>query len=169
MKAENLHLKGLYLKKFWGNFYEKLQLSRFSHPSSTKSNEATQSQILIVDSEWNMLKLLYSVLRKQYQLVVKHSPIEAMLWLEDGNTPSLIICEYGLPYFDKASFVQLIKTSGYHKSTPIIVLSETENLEQKVSLLPFKVNAMLQKPFNPLTLLTVIKSLLHESKLTIAS
>jgi len=169
MKAENLHLQGLYFKKFWGNFYEKLQFPRLSYPLSIKAEQPAKSQILIVDSEWNILKLLYSILRKQYQLVVKHSPIEAMLWLEDGNTPSLIICEYGLPHFDKASFVQLIKTSGYHKSTPIIVLSETENLEQKVSSLPFKVNAMLQKPFNPLTLLTVIKSLLHESKLTIAS
>ncbi|WP_342645491.1 response regulator [Mucilaginibacter sp. CSA2-8R] len=169
MKAEDLHLKSLYFKKLWDNFYEKLHHQRVSYQFLPTSKQGAKSQILIVDSEWNMLKLLYSVLKRQYQLVIKHSPIEAMIWLEEGNSPSLIICEYGLPHFDKASFVQLIKTSGFYKSTPIIVLSETENLEQKVSSLPFKVNAMLQKPFNPLTLLTVIKSLLHEPKLTIAS
>jgi DNA-binding response OmpR family regulator len=169
MKAESLQLKSLYFKKLWDNFYEKLHSQRLSYQLSSTTVKTAKSQILIVDSEWNILKLLYSVLNKQYQLVVKHSPIEAMVWLEEGNRPSLIICEYGLPHFDKAAFVQLIKSSGYHKSTPIIVLSETENLEQKVNSLPFKVNAMLQKPFNPLTLLVVIKSLLHEPKLTIAS
>ncbi|RZJ73434.1 MAG: response regulator [Flavobacterium sp.] len=166
MKAEDFTLNNLYIKKAWNSLAKNIQNST---QRKKKSQDARKKQILIVDNEWNMLKLLYSLLSDKYNLVIKNSPIDALAWIEEGNSPSLVISEYRLPHLDKASFIQLLKYSGFYNSTPIIILSETKNLEQKVSLLPFKVNAILQKPFNPSSLLTVIKSLLNESELTIAS
>jgi len=121
-----------------------------------------KKRLLIIDSEWNMLKLLYAVLSNNYDLTVKNSSIEAMQWLENGNKPALIITEYKLPYIDGASLVKQLKHSGIHNNTPIIMLSDVHDLEKKIHSFPFNNGAIISKPFNPSQLISKIKSLLNE-------
>jgi len=121
-----------------------------------------KERLLIIDSEWNILKLLYAVLSKEYDLTVKNSSVEAMQWLENGNKPALIITEYKLPYIDGLSLIRHLKHSGIHKSTPIIMLSEVPDLEKKMHSFSFDNVAVISKPFNPSQLVSKINSLLHE-------
>lgn len=122
----------------------------------------SKERLLIVDSEWNMLKLLYAVLSNKYELVIKNSSLDAMQWLESGNRPALIITEYKLPYIDGASFVKHLKHSGIHHTTPIIMLTDVPDLEKKMHSFPFDNGAIISKPFNPSLLVSKIKSLLNE-------
>jgi|SRR5690606_29293788 len=119
-----------------------------------------KKQILIVDDEVSILKLLNFILAKDYQLVIKNSGIEAVGWLEEGNDPDLIISDLHMPYFDGTSFIRNLKTSGFYSSTPVILLSGDEDLDGKISQMPFKVDYAIQKPFNPAQLKSAISEIL---------
>lgn len=119
-----------------------------------------KKQILIVDDELSILKLLNFVLSKEYNLIIKNSGVEAISWLEQGNDPELIISDLQMPYFDGSSFIRNLKISGYYRDTPVILLSGADDLEDRVSKMNFKVESFMQKPFNPTTLKSVISDLL---------
>lgn len=106
-------------------------------------------QILIVDDEPSILKLLNFILSKQYDIHAVESGYKAHMWLEDGNFPDLIILDLHMPHFDGTSFLKSIKISGFYREIPVIILSAAENLEKIVSNMPFKVEAYFPKPFNP--------------------
>ena len=119
-----------------------------------------KKQILIVDDELSILKLLNFVLSKDYNLVIKNSGVEAISWLEEGNDPALIISDLNMPYFDGSSFIRNLKISGYYRDTPVILLSGADDLDSKVNTLEIKAESYMQKPFNPTTLKNVISNLL---------
>jgi len=120
-----------------------------------------KTQILVVDDDMSILKLLNFILAKDYDLIIKNSGLEALSWLEEGNDPTLVISDLQMPYLDGQTFVRNLKISGFYKDTPIIVLSGTDNLDQEVQSMPFKIDAYLQKPFNPTSLKSAITMVLN--------
>lgn len=108
-----------------------------------------KKQILIVDDEVSILKLLNFVLSPDYDLVIKTSGVEALSWLEEGNSPTLIISDLEMPYFDGSSFIYNLKISGFYRDTPVIILSGANNLAERVALMPFQLDDFIPKPFNP--------------------
>jgi len=118
----------------------------------------TKKQILIVDDEVSILKLLNFVLSGQYDLVIKTSGVEALTWLEEGNSPALILSDLEMPYFDGSSFIYNLKISGFYRDTPVIILSGASNLQEKVSQMPFQLDDYIPKPFNPAQLKEAISN-----------
>jgi len=111
-----------------------------------------KKQILVVDDEVSILKLLNFVLSNEYDLVIKNSGVEALTWLEEGNSPALILSDLEMPYFDGSSFIHNLKISGFYRDTPVIILSGATNLPDRVSKMPFILDAYIPKPFNPVQL-----------------
>jgi two-component system, chemotaxis family, chemotaxis protein CheY len=133
-----------------------------------KKSVLTKKRILVIDSEWNMLKLLYALLSDQYELVVKESSFDAVQWLESGNRPELIITEYQLPYIDGPLLVRHLKYSGIYGQTPVIILSDAEDLKIKAGSLPLSSGAIISKPFNPSYLMFKINALINEHQSAMA-
>ena len=113
-------------------------------------------QILCVDDDVSILKLLSFILSKDYDLVIKTSGIEAFSWLEDGNYPDLIISDLEMPYFNGTSFIRNLKISGFYRDTPVIVLSGAHDVKDQVEKMSFAVEGYLNKPFNPTSLKSTI-------------
>jgi len=171
MKSDNLTLT---IPNF-RNFFSQLPLGGYGgskiealRGSVLKDQAPAKKNILIIDNEWNMLKLLYSVLSPEYNLTVKNSAIEALKWLERGNQPALIVCEFQLPYFSGESFIKALRNRGLSDNIPLIVLSETAEFEQKLNNSPYKIDGMIRKPFNPIDLKSTIYNLINEYKPAIA-
>lgn len=120
-----------------------------------------KTQILVVDDDLSILKLLNFILSKDYDIVIKNSGLEALSWLEEGNDPALIISDLQMPYLDGQTFVRNLKISGFYKDTPIIVLSGTENLGDLVAEMPYNIDSYLHKPFNPTSLKAAITKVLN--------
>ncbi|MBG6234118.1 CheY-like chemotaxis protein [Pedobacter sp. CAN_A7] len=119
-----------------------------------------KKQILIVDDEITILKLLNFVLSADYNLVIKNSGVEALTWLEEGHSPELILSDLEMPYFDGSSFIHNLKISGFYRDTPVVILSGASNLEERVAEMSFEVDAFIPKPFNPTQLKTAILEVL---------
>jgi two-component system chemotaxis response regulator CheY len=123
-----------------------------------------KKQILVVDDEISILKLLNFVLSNEYDLVIKNSGVEALSWLEEGNSPALILSDLEMPYFDGSSFIYNLKISGFYRDTPVIILSGAINLEERVSQMKFKLDAYIPKPFNPVQLKEAISNVFKKYK-----
>ena len=126
--------------------------------SSAKDNRQT---ILLVDDEITVLKLLEFVLKKEFKLVIHNNGLEAMNWLDSGYLPDLIVSDLEMPYVDGIDFVKSLKSSGYYREIPIILLSAAYSVEDLAQKLPYNFDALVSKPFNPGKLKDNIQSLLN--------
>lgn len=116
--------------------------------------------ILLVDDEITVLKLLEFILKKDYNLVIHNNGLEAISWMDEGHMPDLIISDLEMPYVDGLDFVRSLKTSGYYRDIPIILLSAAYSLDDLVQKLPYSFDLLVPKPFNPSKLKDTIKKLL---------
>lgn len=126
-----------------------------------KNTEPVKKRILLVDDEIAILKLLEFILKKDYELVIKNNGFDALTWLDSGNIPDLIISDMEMPYFNGADFVRSLKVSGYFRNVPVIVLSGSETLENIKIKIPYEINGLMAKPFNPGILKDKIKFILN--------
>jgi CheY-like chemotaxis protein len=120
----------------------------------------TKPQILVVDDNEVMLRLLTGLLSRNYEVISKKSAIEAFRWLEEGNHPALIISDLMTSSMDNTAFIRNLKVSGFYKDTPIIMLSAVVNSSTEIENVLSKVNAFFPKPFNPIQLTDTISQLL---------
>lgn len=121
-----------------------------------------KKQILVVDDELSILKLLNFILSKDYDLIIKQNGADAICWLEEGNDPALIISDLEMPYIDGGSFIRNLKISGFYRDTPIILLSGADNLDSLVNKMPFQADCYFKKPFNPTELKLSIIDILQK-------
>ena len=126
-----------------------------------KNIAPVKKKILLVDDEIAILKLLEFILKKDYELVIKNNGFDALTWLDNGNIPDLIISDMEMPYFNGADFVRSLKVSGYFRNVPVIVLSGSETLENIKTKIPYEINGLMSKPFNPGILKDKIKFILN--------
>lgn len=125
------------------------------------SHASIKKRVLLVDDEIAILKLLEFILKDEYDLITRSNGFDAMSWLDNGNIPDLIISDMEMPYFNGADFVKSIKVSGYFRNIPLIVLSGSDSLENINTRIPYPINGLMSKPFNPSILKEKIKTLLN--------
>jgi len=106
-------------------------------------------KILVVEDAISVRKILESVLKNEGDVVSTENGLEALDWLQEGNMPDLIICDIQMPVMTGEDFIKEIKSSGYFKEIPIIMLSGIESSEERIRMLKMGANDYLVKPFNP--------------------
>lgn len=120
-----------------------------------------KKQILVVDDEPSILKLLNFILSSDYEVVVKPNGAEAISWLEEGNDPALIISDLEMPLIDGESLIRNLRISDFYRKTPIILLSGADDLEIKVEKMAYRADRFIKKPFNPAELKSTIAASLN--------
>jgi DNA-binding NtrC family response regulator len=174
-KSMNTYLKFNLLK---GRLLNGIVTDRFSKPEFSNKKILISKKsviqapvaartILIVDSEPNILRLLYSVLSPVYQIVLKKQAVEAISWLEEGNKPAMVITEFNHKHFTAVQFISYFKSSGFFQDIPILILTENSNVTQEIAAISKDVACIMQKPFNPTILKDTIKTIFNEQQLSV--
>lgn len=115
-----------------------------------------KKKILVVDDEQTACVLLEHLLSLQYEIITKESGLEALIWLEN-NLPDLIISDIQMTNMDGFEFLKEVRTKGYTKHTPIIMLSGRLGSNERVKCYRLGAQDYLIKPFNPDELEEVVK------------
>lgn len=116
-----------------------------------------------------MRYLLEAVLGKEYSVVSAPDGLAAMTWLLKGNKADLIITDLQMPNIDGWELLDYLSGSYLYQDVPVIVLSGF--FIEKMNELPNKYNSVrqvVQKPFDPMQLLSKVGFILNE-QLTISA
>ncbi|SFQ52116.1 response regulator transcription factor [Hymenobacter arizonensis] len=117
--------------------------------------------LLIVDDEPSICLILEHYFGADYKVVVKSNGLEAMQWLEQGNSPDAIVADYDMPVMDGPDFIKQIRASSRHRDVGLIILSGKESTSNKILCLRLGADDYLVKPFNPEELSLRIQNLLN--------
>ncbi len=123
-----------------------------------------KKKLLIVDDERTIRMLLENYFRADYDVTIKGDGVEALAYLQEGNIPDLIILDINMPNMDGGVFIENIRSSGYFRDIPVIMLSASESSTERVRFLRLGANDYLVKPFNPEELSVRIENLLTRNK-----
>lgn len=108
-----------------------------------------KKKILVIDDELSIRMLLENYLSKIYEVITRNDGLDGMKWLEEGNMPDLIVADIQMPNMDGYEFIKNVRSSGYFKDIPMIMLSGIESSQEKIKCLKLGANDYMVKPFNP--------------------
>ena len=118
--------------------------------------------ILVVDDTLIMRKLIKKFLGQFYTVKLAENGLEALLSMQEGYIPDLIISDIQMPKLDGFEFLEQIKSTGFLKDIPVIMLSSVDDSNTKVKFLKLGVSDYLTKPFNPEELVIKVDNLFQQ-------
>lgn len=121
--------------------------------------------LLIVDDEPSICLILEHYFRADYQVVVKANGLEALHWLEQGNSPDAIVADYDMPLVDGPAFIRQIRASSRYRDVGMIMLSGKDSTGDKIKCLKLGADDYMVKPFNPEELGLRIQNILNRIRI----
>ncbi len=108
------------------------------------------------------------------QLIIKHSlknfsvstftnGLDALSFLREGNLPDIIISDLNTPEMRGLELIAQLKTSGFFKAIPVLVLSGDESTETRIKCLDAGADDYVVKPFNPRELEARMRAILRRT------
>jgi DNA-binding response OmpR family regulator len=108
-----------------------------------------KKRILVIDDEITIRTLLEKFLRNLYEVTAMGNGQEALTWLQGGNLPDLMIVDLEMPSMDGFEFLKQVKSSGFFRSIPVLMLSGVDSSAERVKCLKAGALDFMIKPFNP--------------------
>lgn len=118
-------------------------------------------KILLVDDKATIAKVIAVYLGKEFEVIYHENPLTAIDWMNEGNTPDLIISDINMPHMRGDEFLKFIKNNPQIKDVPVIILSGEDSSSDRIRLLEEGADDYIVKPFNPLELQIRVKKLLN--------
>lgn len=110
-------------------------------------------KILVIDDEITIRSLLERFLSNLYEVKALGNGQEALIWLQSGNMPDLMIVDLEMPNMNGFEFLQQVKSSGFFHAIPVLMLSGVDSSAERVKCLKAGALDFMIKPFNPEELL----------------
>ncbi|HYG15774.1 MAG TPA: response regulator [Bacteroidia bacterium] len=120
--------------------------------------------LLAVDDEKSILMIINFVFGKKYEVVQKINAKEALEWMQQGNIPDVIIADMNMPELSGLEFIQQIRSSGFFRDIPLVMLSGNESTADKIKCLKAGADDYMVKPFNPEELEARIENIFRRIK-----
>ncbi len=120
--------------------------------------------ILVIEDDYFVRTLLNFLLNDTFEVVAKENGFKAMLWLDKGNIPDLILSDWDMPQINGFNLLNHLRKSGYYRNIPVLILSGHSDPEVKLECLKSGAADFFSKPFNPPDLLDAINSVLEKTE-----
>jgi len=121
-----------------------------------------KKKILIIEDEEDVAKLLVARLKTtDYESAVACDGYQGVEFAHKEN-PDLIIMDLMLPAGDGLTVLKNIRLSGHTREIPIVVLTGIKDEKYKKKVIDEGVEAYLEKPYEPDTLITTIQNILKK-------
>lgn len=119
-----------------------------------------KKKILILDDKETIAKILSIYLMADYDCIWLSDGLQGMKWLQEGNTPDLIISDIRMPEMRGDDFLEWLKQNELFKHIPVIMLSSEDSTSERIRLLEIGAADYIVKPFNPLELKVRVKKII---------
>lgn len=119
-----------------------------------------KKRILIIEDENSLRLLLGNYLSKYYEVVTRKDGLDALAWMSQGNVPDAVILDMEMPRLNGAEFLFNIRSSGFFKKLPAIVVSGNNDSGLADKVIRMGANAFIAKPLNPIKIKETIDQFL---------
>jgi ligand-binding sensor domain-containing protein/signal transduction histidine kinase/DNA-binding response OmpR family regulator len=154
LRADQLYLK----KKYnYSSIISEEQLQLL--PKNTAGN-SSKNKILIVEDNGKMLLFLAGIFEEKYEVRTAKNGIEALESVEKA-LPDLLISDIMMPGMDGFELCRRIKSSLLTSHIPVVLLTAKTGEENVLRGYELGADAYIEKPFNPPSLLLLVKNLLN--------
>ncbi|MEO7048087.1 MAG: response regulator, partial [Ferruginibacter sp.] len=114
-----------------------------------------KKKVICIDRNNAICFLVKTVLKTNYQVFAEHTSMKAIELLHNHQQIDAIILSIDSENDEFNEILHHISTSSFFSSTPVIILSESEDLQKLAAKNP-NVIAVFTKPFDPLKLLNLM-------------
>lgn len=114
-----------------------------------------KKKVICIDKNNAICFLVKTVLKNNYQVLTEHDSMKAIELLHNNPQLDAIILSIDSPEDEFNEILHHISTSSFFSSTPVIILSESEDLQKLAAKNP-NVIACFTKPFDPLKILSLM-------------
>jgi DNA-binding response OmpR family regulator len=124
---------------------------------------ALQLSMLAIDDEVSIQLILQHYFKDSFSVITKGNGKEALAWMQEGNIPDIIVADINMPEMDGYTFIYQVRSSGYLKNIPLVMLSGSDSTDNKIRCLESGADDFMVKPFNPRELSARINGLLRRT------
>lgn len=132
--------------------------------SSYIRKEYTMFNILVVEDDENLRKLITAVLRRSRYNVLQAGDGKTALDIVESNHVDMMICDIMLPLMDGYELTHEVRS--INKEMPILIVTARETLEDKRRGFAVGTDDYMVKPINMDEMLMRISALLRRAKIT---
>ncbi len=118
--------------------------------------------VLIVDDEPAILELVRFTLEDDRVRVLEASDGRAALDIARAERPALILLDVRMPYLDGVEVCRQLRADATLRTTRIVMLTAADQEADRARGLAAGADEYLSKPFSPLALLALVRSILPE-------
>ncbi len=105
----------------------------------------SKRKLLIVEDDIDLLEVLYEILTKHFDVVIKATDaISAYIALQDEK-PDFIIADIKMPGMDGIEFISKIRSEGL--AIPVIICSASPSAEDLKKAMSLGISDFVEKPF----------------------
>jgi two-component system alkaline phosphatase synthesis response regulator PhoP len=128
------------------------------------SSQSTAPQILVVDDDRDIVRLVRAYLEKaNFRVLTAHDGQTALQILRHDR-PALVILDLMLPDGDGWDITRLVRADPALTETPIIMLTARVDDTDKIIGLELGADDYITKPFNPREMVARVRSVLRRSQ-----
>ena len=123
--------------------------------------EQKRLRILVVEDDPFINMIMKRILSEDYEIEFSNSVVKALAILQDGKLPDLLISDVNMPEVSGLDLLVQLKSSGFFRFLPIIMLSGEDKPEIRIKCLDNGADDYMIKPFNPQELLARIRAIMR--------
>ncbi|MCI5083704.1 MAG: response regulator transcription factor [Saprospiraceae bacterium] len=116
-------------------------------------------KILIIEDSQMMREFLSNLFKKRFEVISFENGRDAKKWLEQGNTPQLVIADLQMPEMNGLEFTQFFR-ANISQTIPLVILTGDKDSNNTIACLQAGANDYILKPFRPKILSIKIEGLL---------
>jgi DNA-binding response OmpR family regulator len=119
--------------------------------------------MLAIDDEVSIQLILQHYFKENFSVITKGNGKEALAWMQEGNIPDIIVADLNMPEMDGNAFIDQVRSSGFLKNIPMVMLSGSDTTDNKIRCLEAGADDFMVKPFNPRELAARLNGILRRS------
>lgn len=120
-------------------------------------------KVLVVEDDQSIQLIIKHSLTKNFKVTTFVNGLDALSFLREGNLPDIIISDLNTPEMGGLELIEQLKTSGFFKAIPVLVLSGDESTETRIRCLDAGADDYVVKPFNPRELEARMRAILRRT------
>ncbi len=124
-------------------------------------NSVENPTVLILDDEPMTRKVLQLALNKDFNTVIKDDGMAGMSWIETGAPVDLVVADLNMPHLNGKEFLKVLRSSNMYGHLPVIILSGSEESNDRIQCLELGADDFMTKPFNPMEITAKVKAVLR--------